>query len=83
MLEEPLPMNQGREQDELLFVASPLLRGTEGVIFGTIARSFVAYPALRQKQFQRERLALVVSGLADEIQRHCGDETSQRCAAAY
>ncbi len=45
------------------------------VILGTFANGFLAHPALRQKQFQRERWALAVSGLADGIRRHYGDDT--------
>ena len=53
----------------------------EEVILGTFASRFLAHPALRQKQFQSERLALVVSGLAHGIRRHYDDDTEQQCAA--
>ncbi len=66
-----------------LILASPeLAGGLRGVIPWTFASRFLAHLAAGQKQFQSERLALVVAGLADEIQRHCGDDTSRRCAAA-
>jgi len=61
----------------------PETGGLWGVILGAFVRSFLEHPALRQKQFQREWLALVVGGLAHAILRHYGDDTAQRCTAAY